>query len=805
MRPLLLDLSQAVRALRRAPAFAATTILILGLGIGATLVLWSALDRLVLRPLAWSDGEGLVAVRDRVEGKPDNTTPPNYVAYRGAKALADLAATFEISAAISGGEGAPEQVPGVSATPNFFQVLGIVPLHGRAFLENEGGRGDPAAAIISHGLFERRFGGDVRLIGQTIRIEGASYPLVGVAPPGFDFPAGSEVWLAYRFSEGELQNTRFSHYLESFGRLADGASLETLQAELDVIAQRSAEAFKPSNEKVTAFAQPLVDWAAGDRRATVQLLFGAVALALLAACANLANLSLARAATRLREQALRLALGAAPGRVFAASLLESLVLAILGAGLGLVLAGATLRTLPQVFPDQPAFARLELDQFSIAVALGCAVLCSLLVGLAPALYSARQAPAAALRGGRTSTGSPKVARLRAALVITTGALAVVLAAGATLLSRSHARLAAVDPGFDVRQKLTFSMSLPNGTYGDPVRAAQLVERIREGIRALPGVDGVVATFGRPFSDLTFMLGLYSLDGRVLPSEENRQALVRPVSPDFFELHGIPVREGRSFTGADRHGSQRVAILNASAARKFFGSESVVGREVLVGASMGLGRGRLGGEVIGVVGDVRQLEIDQESPPTLYLPFDQAPIAFALTFVVAGQGKLDNHVEPIRRVIAGLDPELPIDRVRTYEQLVDASLQSRRLIARLLTGFALVALILSGLGLFGVLSQSVAERHRELAIRAALGATAAILLAAVARQALRLIGLGAVAGLALALLFGRVLENQLYQIEANDPLTLTLVCLGFVAIGLAIAVWPARHATRTDPAAALKSE
>lgn len=807
MTRLLTDLRSATRSLRRSPAYAATVIAILAIALGATALVWTAFDAVVLRPLPFSKPGELTVVYDANRGRPMPLSPPNFLDLRReAKSYESMAAFAENSLALSGREGAAEQLSGALVSSDFFRTLGVTAAHGRLLGSVDEGT-DPISVVLGHGLWTRRYGADPEVVGRTVKVDGRTCVVVGVLAPGLEWPLGAELWLPLTLDEASIAGQRGAHYLRGLGRLRPGISPETAQAELEALAARLAKEFPRTNEGVSAYTRPLAEHFVRRARPTMLLMVGAVLLALAAACANLASVALARATSRAREVAVRASLGAPRGRLVREQFLESIVLALGGALLGCLLAAASVRSLPSWAGDLPRLQEARLDLGAALLAASLAGLCGLAIGLVPALHALRRDPAEALHAaGRGVAGHRAAGRTRRALVVTTTALAFVLIAGAALTLRSWNRVSSVDPGLDPAGKLTFGLGIPDGKYATAEATSSFVARLLERLEQLPGVTRAVAQFGQPYGDFRYAYTVSKIDGAELPDAgDDLTAAVRVVTPGYFETLGIPLVSGRTFTAADRHGAPPVVIASEAAVARLLADRPAVGRTLELGGSFWDERGNLGGEVVGVVGDVREHALDEAPEPVVYFVFDQAPSPGVTVTLATEPERTGALIEPARRVVADLDPDVPMHRVRTLEALIAESMAQRALVARLLTGFGAATTLLAAIGLFGVLAAAVADRRRELAVRGSLGATPGELVAIVVRQAALLDGLGLALGLGLAVPMARFLAGQLYEIEPGDPRTLAAAALALLVVS-ALSTWiPARRAASVDPASVLREE
>ncbi len=799
------DLSYAVRRLRRSPGFTLVAVLTLALGIGATSAIFSVVNAVLLRPLPHPEPERLVQLQATWKGKD--------VAYLSPQNFLDIEAqarSFERLSAMDGGGvtltglGSPERLEAASVSAAFFDVMRARPLLGRGFVAGENEPGRSKVAVLGHRLWLDRFGGDPNIVGRSVQIDREPRTVVGVAPAAFSFPDGAQVWLPLEYDEQFRTKSRGAWYLQVVGRLAPGATVEGAREEMRTIAARLAAAYPDANEGVGGSAASLHEATVGETRRALLVLLGAVGLVLLVACVNVANLQLARVSGREGELAVRAALGAGRGRIARQLLTESVLLAVAGGALGVLLAGVLVDGLLSLQPqDVPRLAEVRLDRSVLGFAALLSLATSLLFGAFPALRTSRRATAQSLRQGSRAVLAGTRPGLRAGLVVGQIALAMVLLAGAGLLVRSFTLLRSVDPGFDVRSALSFRVSLPGSAYADDTRLVAFHQGLDERLRALPGVRAVGAISSLPLAGGNFIIS-FTVDGRPeLPPAQQPSLDVAIATPGYFRAMGTDLVRGRGFTPGDDERAPQVVLLSEAAVRRHFAGEDPIGKVIRLGLGRGRGR-KAGGEVVGVVRDVKRHGLAKASPPEIYLPYAQYPVQ-SMAVVLRTDVPPRSLAAAAERVVHGLDPELPVVRLATLEELVARSISQPRFYTLLLAAFASSALFLAALGLFGVMSYAVAQRTRELSVRLALGARPQSLLRMVLREAMALGLAGAALGLLGALVVSRSLEALLYSVSPSDPVTLSVTALVLVATTLLAGYLPARRATRVDPVVALRSE
>ncbi|HLL77419.1 MAG TPA: ABC transporter permease [Pyrinomonadaceae bacterium] len=811
------DLRYAARSLRKRPGFTLVAVLTLALGIGANTAIFSVVNGVMLKPLDFPDSDRLIALSETSKEVPVMSVAyPNYLDWRASQTVfEEMAARMPAGGALTG-DGEPERVTGRWVTASFFPTLGVRPAAGRFFTEEEDRPGAERVMVISHSLWQRRFGGDERAVGRPVRYNGESWTVIGVLPAGFDFYGRNNLNNDFliplgRHSDARYMRDRSSHPVLVTARLRPGVKLEQAVAEMNAIAARLSEQHPESNQGNGVVVRSFLDDYVGDVRPALVMLTVAVGLLLLIACANVANLLLARATTRGREIALRMALGAGRGRVVRQLLTESLLLAAAGGAAGLLLSSWGVGALARLYPD--ALPRLE-DLSPDARAFGFAVVVTMLTGLAfglaPALQTSKVDLHGALKeGGLKATGGAGGRRLRGAFVVAEVALSLVLLVGAGLLVKSFWRLTEVDPGFDARGVLTLRLRLPDAKYREAAQSIAFLREATRRVRALPGVVEVSVTSGFP-------LGRSSEDGYWLEGQPEPRlpgewpvADVLSVDENYHRALNVALLTGRLFTERDTADSPPVVVVDDDFVRRHFPGaplDAALGRRVRFGGEEEPWR-----EIVGVARHVRQGGLAEAGHPGIYHPWTQmkprwqAEYVRALDWVVKTTGDPASLVAPIRREIQAVDAEQPLGNVRTLEELLARSLAPRRFSLLLVGVFAAVALVLGAVGLYGVLSYAVTQRTREIGVRVALGARRGDIIRLVIRHGMALALLGVALGLAAALAVTRLMSGMLFGVSATDPSTFALVSLLLLAVALLACYVPARRATKVDPMIALRAE
>ncbi|MBV9926979.1 MAG: ABC transporter permease [Acidobacteria bacterium] len=801
------DMRYGARTLVKSPAFTIVAVLSLALGIGANAAIFSVVNGILLRPLPYPESERVVAVwhtppQESFPGtKRFSVSPANYLDWKEqSRAFEQMAAYGYAGLSLSAG-GDPVPVTGAAVSPDFFSVLRTQAARGRTFSQDEEQPGREQVVVLGHGLWQRAFGANPNVIGQTVTLNSRPYNVVGVMPAGFEFPAEAELWVPLAWDAEERQTRSIHDYLV-VARLKQGASLEQARAEMSTISSRLEQQYPEANKGWGAVVIPLQEDLVGDVRPALLVLFSAVGFVLLIACANVANLMLARGANRRKEIALRIALGATRGRIVRQLLCESVLLAVVGGLLGLLLAGWGGRLLVRLSAGSlPNSAEVGVDAWALGFTLLVSLAAGVLAGVAPALQFSKNELAETLKQGtgRSAAGSVRQ-RTRKALVVCEVALSLILLVGAGLMIRSFWKLQNVDPGFDVSNALTLSVGLPSTRYSEPQQVLAFHDRVLEQIRALPGVVAAGSTTTIPLTGGGSKQP-FTVEGRPAPPvSEQPLAQTRYVSTDYFKAMGVPLKQGRAFEDRDREGAPQVVIISEAMARRFWPGENPLGKRLTASFHEKLGPR----EVVGVVGDVKSNGLDDEGGATMYLPFRQAPRPW-ITFVARTSSDPQGFVNPLSKAVYAVDREQAISSVRTMEQVLTESLSGRRFNMTLLMAFAGLALALAAVGVYGVMNYSVMLRRRELGIRIALGARARDVLRLVLGQGLALTLVGVGVGMAGAYALTRLMESLLYGVTATDFLTYGSVSGVIILVGLLASFLPARRATKVDPMIALRSE
>ncbi len=798
MGHLLTDLRIAVRSLLRHRHFTAVAVLTLALGAGATTAIFSVVYGVLLRPLPYPQSDRIVSLwqttRASASGNGGGTVSHlNYLDWKRQADSFEVTALYAGSRSILTGLGDAEVVPGGIVTPGFFEVFGAAPVMGRGFTDGEDRPGGPDVVVLSYAFWKERLGAQRDVLSRTITISGTPRQVVGVAPPGFDFPRGARLWTPVR--NNDTTCGRSCVYLNGLGRLKPGVSVAAARQEMEAISSRLEHAYPADDHDLLVGVRSLQGETVGGVRNALLLLLGAVVMVLLIACANVANLLLVRGAARKSDVAVRAALGAARGRLVTHLLSESLVLACAGGTLGLVIAAWGVDLLKRLAPPSiPRLPDVALDAPAFAFALGLIALTALLFGLGPALHTSRVPVSSAL--GRRGDLSPARRQWgRAGLLAGEVALSVVLLLGAGLLLRSLAALHAVNPGWQADQVSTFTIYLPPARY--PVETAmQTDDEIEARLTALPGVQSVGRISGLPLGRTEDVMTVYRTDRPAPPPGQVPAELYRVADPGYFRTMSIPLVSGRFFTNADRAGAPRVVIVSRRFAERYFPGEDPVGRPLNVADR--------DAEIVGVVADVRSQSLTTEPQPEVYVAHAQTT-ARAITFVVRSVQPPARVLSDARAVVQSIDPQAPLIFPETMTQILDRALARPRFFLLLLSLFAVLAVTLASVGVYGVVAYAVSQRTREIGVRVALGAGERQVLRLILWQGLRPALAGLAAGLVAALAAGRLISGELFAVQPDDPLTFAAVSALVLAVVVIACLLPARRATRLAPAAALRAE
>jgi putative ABC transport system permease protein len=807
------DLRFGARTLRRNPGFAAVAILTLALGIGANAAIFSVINAVLLRPLPWRDSDGAVMIWSRWTAFDKTWVAEGEVLdyRRRSRTLAEVAAWSDGQVNLTG-EGDPERVAAANVTANVFSTLGVAPMRGRTFAAQEDLPNGPDLVVLGYRLWERRYAADPSVVGRAIRIDGRPFQVVGIMPPGFvlptDFhnPEPTELWMPLQIDPASTDHG--SHGLYAAGRLAPGATVQQAASELHGIARAMTnEGLYPAQMQFDTVVLSLTEEVVGPVKRALWLLFGAVAFLLLIACANVANLLLARAEGRQREIAVRVALGAGAPRVLRQLLTESLVLTLAATAFGLALAWAGVRVLAWWNPASiPRVAEVGVDLRVLAFTAAAALFTSVIFGLAPALRALRIDLVDALKdGGQGASSGGGRQRFRNTLVVVEMALAVVLLVGAGLMLRSLWALERVRLGFDPSNVLTMRVALPAAGYEKPEQVVLFYEQLLERVRRLPDVSSAAAVRSLPLGSTIGDFGL-RVDGYVPPPGTNAKGDWQIATDGYIETMGERLVRGRGITAADTTDAQLVALINEEMARRYWAGRDPIGGRFKVGMSAE----RPWVTVVGIVADVRHNEITGIVKEKFYVPHRQwhkstgFPIRSMTLVVKAGRDPV-SLAAPVRRTIRALDANLPVADVRTMEDVVSATLSTPRFTGVLLGLFALLALVLSAIGIYGVLSYVVSRRTREIGIRVAVGAGRGHVLRMVLGSGLALALAGVAIGVIAAAYASRLMRSLLHDVSPGDPLTFAAVATGLCLVAVVASAIPAWRATRVDPVIALKTE
>jgi predicted permease len=807
MRTLFQDIRYGLRMMAKNPGFTFFVVAVLTLGIAANTAIFSIADAVLVRPLPYRQADRLVMVWEDASsyGFPHDTPAPgNFADWRARnQVFEDMAASSFSGSFNLTGDGNPEEIPGDLVTANLFSVLGARPALGRDFTAADDVPGAPRVVILSQGLFLRRFGGDPQIIGKPLWLNYEKHDVVGVMPRGFQFPdRDPELWAPLQFTTAQLAN-HGNHHLQVVARLKPGVPLKVANADLTAIAKQLEQEHPSENSKVGAYAVPLREELAGKTRPALFVLLGAVCFVLLIACANVANLLLARASGRRREIAMRLTLGATRWRIARQLLTESFLLAALAGAAGLILSTFATQLLVSLIPEGIApMNGSGVNSHVLVVTLIISVATGILFGILPALRVSRLDLATSLnQGGRSGIGTGR--RLRDALVVSEVALAIVLLAGAALMLRSFEKLLHLDPGFRADHVLVVRTPLPRQKYEAFAPRAAFYSDVLARVARLPGVTAAGYTTWVPLTNYGGATGI-TIEGRPQPAPGQIPIPnCRIISDDYIRALGMTLVDGRALDQRDGSAALPVALINQTMARNLWPGENAIGRRFKQGSFVEASPWIT---IVGIVGDVHQAGLDSPARPEMYLPYLQQDFGFEPEYlVVRTPGDPMLMADAVRQQVWAVDKEQPVAGAMPLEELVDDTLAPRKTQAGLLGGFAVLALLLAALGIYAVLSFTVTQRTQEFGVRMALGAQPDDVLQMVLSQGVRLFTLGAIIGLAAAFALSRTLEHLLYSVSATDPISFGLVTLLLAGVTLLACYFPAHRAMRVDPMIALRYE
>jgi putative ABC transport system permease protein len=801
------DLRYGFRVFIKNPTFTAVAVLALALGIGATTAIFSVVNSVLLRPLPYGDPDRLVQLREyHIPKHPDGfaVAPASFMDWQKMQTAFEAVGAYRTVPYNLVGAGEPERVRGARVSAGFITMLGINPAMGRDILPEEDAPGKDKVVIISHGLWQRLFGGAADVLGQPLTLSGNAYTIIGVMPQGFDFPSVLiDVWTPMAF-EDQLREAYGAHFVSVIARLKPNVTFEQANTDVERMAAAISEAHPDSNAGWRAKAIPMLDYAVGDMKPALIFLLAAVACVLLIACANVANLLLARAATRQKEIAIRTALGASRSRLIRQLLTESVLLSIIGGGVGLVIAAWGIDALMALAPENlPRIKDVAIDSRALLFTAGVTILTGLVFGLAPALQASKPDLNETLKeGGRGTSEGRRRQRMRNVLVVAEVALAIVPLIGGGLLVRSLIKLQQVNPGFDPDNALTARIQLSDKKYPTDEERMIFYNRLTERLAALPGVEAVGGTNVMPITD-NFVLG-FIIEGRPRVADANLPITdYYAVTPDYFRAIGIPLISGRHFTPQDDKDAKRVCVINATFAKTYFPDEDPIGRRVHVTNGQETFR-----EIVGIVGDVKQQGLDKVTKAQFYEPFAQQPSTI-LNVVVRSSQDASMLGAAIRREVLEIDGEQPVGSIAPLDRIVATSIARQRFHTLLLTIFSVVAMALAGVGLYGIVSYSVAQRTHEIGIRMALGASSRDVLKMVVGNGMLLalagVGLGLTAAFIITRLLSSWLSGMLFEVGATDLVTFTAIPAALTLVALAASYIPARRAMKVDPMVALRYE
>ncbi len=801
------DLRFALRILLKKPAFTAVAVLALALGIGANSAVFSVVNAVLLNPLPYSEPDRIVRLFATTpsEGNPaiKSVSYPDFIDYRAhATTFDEMAIVDGTSLTLMSGD-EPERIQVALVSSSLFPLLGVRPAYGRAFLEEEDRPGASPVVILGDDLWRRRFNADPQVVGQQVTMNKNIYTVIGVLPAGFKMPGNLvggrpfEMWAP--ITPAAYKRNRSQHRFECYARLKPEATIKSAQEEMNAVAARLESQYPDTNKDKGASIASLKELIVSDSRALLWILLGAVSFVLLIACANVANLLLARAAARQKEMAIRSALGASRRRIITQLLTESLLLSLTGGLVGLLIAMWGADALIALQPGGiPRLDEVGIDARLLGFTLGVSLVTGIVFGLVPAIQVSKPDVATAIKEGGAG-GEARGNRLRSALIIGEVALSMVLLVGAGLLIKSLWLLTRVDPGIRTDKLLTLQLSLPQSDYAENHQAKIFYERLIERVKATPGVESAAAVNILPLGG-GYSCDSFTRDDRLAPTGQEPCAEYRSITPEYFRAMGVALTAGREFAERDQTDTAPVAIINEAFAREYFSDTDPIGLRITSDTGKHISR-----EIVGVVGDVKHFGLDKEAKPELYVPYFQDSWPRSMVVVLRTASEPGEIIGAVRSEVSLMDKNLPVINIRTMDELLRRSTAEPRFRALLLALFAAVAVILSALGIYGVINYSVTQRTREIGIRLALGAGRRDIIRMVLSQGMLLTMAGVIIGLGAAFALTRVLSEFLFAVTATDAVTFILVSLVLTGTALAACFVPARRATKVDPMIALRYE
>ena len=803
------NLRQAFRVSYKHPGFTLIVVLTLALGIGANTTMFSLVEAVLLRPLPYANADQIVQIWERSPTDAQKDRPvsaPNFIDWRTQNNVFQQVAALDLNDVnLSDGQ-SPERIGLSTVSPEFFPLMGVQPAVGSFFQYKEEESGDPHVLIVSNALWKRKFGGSSSIIGQTLRLDGVSYTVMGVMPAGFAFPTGADMWSPLEFGAAARPEERGAHGFWAVGRLKPNVSLEQAQTEMNIIANRLAENYPGTNAGWTTNLTPLRQQLLGDSRLALLALFGAVGFVLLIACFNVGNLLFARAVSRRKEISIRNALGAGRRRIMQQFITESMMLTSVAGVIGFVLAWWATKVAVLLLPTSVEGIGGDAVGVSLIGAvftLGVSLLMGLIFGIAPALTSSQVKLSQAMQdSARGMSEGRKLRGFRSFLTAAQVALSLVLLVGAGLLLKSFARLQTEKTGFQTANVLTMKVSLASNQYNETAARVAAFDKVLEQVKTVPGVKSAAVINRLPLEAGTAGLNTFEIEGQANSGVQRDMpvAFERPASGGYFETMGIPLVRGRTFTKQDTADAPLVAIVDESAVQRYWPNEEAIGKRILYTR-----RGKkLSLEIVGVVGSVKHNYLDAKMAPTIYRPVSQNPVANML-LLVRTSVEPRSVTESVARAVRTVDPDLPVASVRTMDDIANETAWRLRFVMSLLSAFALMAVGLAALGVYGVLNYNVTQRMREMAIRISLGARPVDVFRIIISKSLFLVVTGLAAGTAIALWLSRFLASFLYGVTALDLTIYLTVALVMTTVGLMAALVPARRATKVDPGLVLRPE